>query len=134
MKRLRCVIYEDFFVSMYDTMCCDRRKIQSDSAIGKWMHRTDARTLCAADRVICDTKAHAEFFMREFGTNSGVCRTSDKTGLAGDDRYEVLYLEADKEIYRVRGLDREQTIRDKHIFVPMGSAEAIVKAVSSANL
>ncbi len=97
MKRSGCKIYEDFFVSLYDTMCCDRRRFRPDSIVGKWMHRIDERTFLAADKVICDTKAHADYFAREFGT--------------GEESLNVLYLEADNDIYRIHGLDRKETLK-----------------------
>ena len=112
MKHLGCEIYEDFFVSLYDTMCCDRRKFRPDSVIGKWMHRIDARTLSLADKVICDTKAHTEYFAREFGTIEESLKESGMSCNGQNDMYEVLYLEADREIYKVRRLDRAQTIKD----------------------
>ncbi|MCR4754393.1 MAG: group 1 glycosyl transferase [Lachnospiraceae bacterium] len=97
MRRSKCKIYEDFFVSLYDTMCCDRNKFRPDSLLGRWMHRIDERTLCAADRVICDTKAHGEFFVREFGVDEKLL--------------SVLYLEANWEIYRIKGINREETVK-----------------------
>lgn len=96
MKRSGRNIYEDFFVSLYDTMCFDRRKFSPNSVIGKWMHRIDALALSAVDRVICDTKAHAEFFVQEFGAN--------------DEMLNVLYVEANREIYKIRGIDRRETL------------------------
>lgn len=44
-------IVEDFFISMYDTLCCDRCKFQPDSHIGHLLHRIDSRTIAAADAV-----------------------------------------------------------------------------------
>ncbi len=96
MKRSGRKIYEDFFVSLYDTMCFDRRKFRPNSAIGKWMNRIDALALSVADKVICDTKAHAEYFLREFGVNDGLLN--------------VLYVEANKEIYKIRGIERKETL------------------------
>ncbi len=96
MKRSGRKIYEDFFVSLFDTMCCDRRMFMPDSLIGKWMHRIDTLALSVADKVICDTKAHAEFFAHEFGVNDGLLN--------------VLYVEANNEIYKIRGIDRRETI------------------------
>lgn len=44
-------IVEDFFISMYDTLCCDRCKFRPDSYIGNLLHKIDRLTLSRADAV-----------------------------------------------------------------------------------
>lgn len=76
----------DFFISMYDTLCLDRKKIKPGSFFGKLLHRIDQKTLEKADRIICDTNAHGKFFIKEFQ--------------AAPEKMHTLYLEAASEIYR----------------------------------
>lgn len=77
----------DFFISMYDTMVCDRNKFKEGSFAAKLLKWFDRKTLKAADHIITDTKAHAAFF----------------TELGADPVKEItLYLEADTSIYYPR--------------------------------
>lgn len=74
------VIIEDFFISLYDTFCLDRKKFRPNGLIGKILHRLDSHTLSLADYVIADTASHASFFTSEFGSDSS--------------KHIVLYLDA----------------------------------------
>lgn len=85
-------LYIDFFISMYDTMVCDRKKFGEKglmAGILKWFDRT---TLKAADGIITDTKAHGAYFV---------------TLGADPDKLETLYLEADTSVYYSR--EKKQT-------------------------
>lgn len=81
-------IVTDFFISMYDTLCFDRRKFKPDSLIGKLLRRIDRKTLSCADMAVCDTKAHGRYFCGEFSYPA--------------EKMSVLYLEADTSIYYPR--------------------------------
>lgn len=81
-------IVMDFFISVYDTLCFDRKKFRPGSPIGRLLKRLDRRTLQAADLAICDTKAHGAYFCEEFSYPA--------------DRMHTLYLEADGSIYYPR--------------------------------
>ena len=48
----------DFFISVYDTFCCDRQIIRPKGLLGKLLHRLDSCTLARADTIICDTGCH----------------------------------------------------------------------------
>lgn len=91
-KFKKCQVVVDFFISMYDTLACDRRIVRKISFAAKILHHIDTKTLTLADYVIADTQAHKDFFMSEFGTDP--------------DKIEVLYLEADQEIYYPRAQKR----------------------------
>lgn len=84
------ILIEDFFISLYDTLVHDRQKFRSSGFIGRLLHRLDANTLSGADLIICDTKAHGQYFSTEFGQ--------------GDLPLLPLYLEADRSIYYPRDL------------------------------
>lgn len=60
-------IIQDFFISLYDTFCCDRKIFKSSGLTGKLLHHLDSKTLSLSDVIISDTKAHAKFFVDEFG-------------------------------------------------------------------
>ncbi|MCD7715795.1 MAG: glycosyltransferase [Lachnospiraceae bacterium] len=75
----------DFFISMYDTFVNDRKRFSGSSPVGKLLMKLDRSTLRKADSIICDTKAHGNYFAEDLG--------------ADKDRLMPLYLEADRSIY-----------------------------------
>ena len=75
----------DFFLSLYDTIALDRKLVSPTGLVSKILRRLDREALKGADLVITDTKADADFFSSEFNVNR--------------DKFEVLYLEADKKVY-----------------------------------
>lgn len=79
------LVISDFFLSIFDTVVLDRRYVGEKGFIAKFLRRLDKRTLEDANLVITDTKSDADFFAEEFGVSR--------------DKFEVLYLEADEEIY-----------------------------------
>lgn len=87
-KLKKSPLYIDFFISMYDTLCLDRQKFKPNSLVGKLLKSIDKKTLGAADVIISDTKAHAEFFVSELGADA--------------DKINTLYLKADESIYYPR--------------------------------
>ena len=101
------LIIADFFISMYDTFCCDRQKIKPDSPVGKLFHYLDTLTLQKCDIVVCDTKAHASYFSEEFHTDIS--------------RMHTLYLEADNSIYHPMHVTRPVHLQDKFIVLYFGS-------------
>lgn len=76
----------DFFISFYDTLVDDRKKIKENSFIAKILYRIDQYVLRKADSIITDTQAHRTYFSDEFKVAS--------------DKMTVLYLEADTTIYK----------------------------------
>ncbi|MBQ8298232.1 MAG: group 1 glycosyl transferase [Ruminococcus sp.] len=84
----------DFFISMYDTMCFDRKKFKPGSLIGRLLKRIDRRTLKYADMSVCDTKAHGRYFCEEFSYPQ--------------EKMSVLYLEADTSIYYPREMPKNK--------------------------
>ena len=56
----------DAFLSVYDTLCFDRRIFTPQSAGGKMAFWLDRASCARADRVLLDTQAHADYFQRTF--------------------------------------------------------------------
>lgn len=100
-------IVEDFFISMYDTLCCDRCKFRPDSYAGRLLHKIDTQTLACADAVFCDTHAHAQYFTDEFQ--------------ADPDKLITMYLHADTSIYHPMTVTRPDELKDKCIVLYFGS-------------
>ena len=87
-KLQKKTVIEDFFISLYDTLVQDRKKCSPRSVPALLLKKLDEKTLSLGDRVITDTRAHADYFVNDLGCDP--------------DKTEVLYLEADTEIYYPR--------------------------------
>ena len=75
----------DFFISMYDTFVDDRKKVSKESFVAKLFYKIDYYVLKKAKYVICDTKAHRDYFIKEFN--------------AAKEKFFVIYIIADTSIY-----------------------------------
>lgn len=106
-KFKKCKVAVDFFISLYDTMCCDRQKFGKNSIPGKLLKAIDRKTLKKADYIIADTKAHGKYFSEELG--------------ADESRIEVIYLEADKSIYKPMHVEKENRAKGKFTVLYFGS-------------
>lgn len=100
-------IYIDFFISMYDTFVCDRKKFSEDSIVAKLFWKLDKMTLETANQIIADTKAHGEYFASEFYVES--------------EKIQVLYLKADTSIYYPREVEKRDEILGKFDVLYFGS-------------
>lgn len=97
----------DFFISMYDTLVCDRRKFSPNSLIAKLLHWWDAATLKSADAFVTDTKAHRDYFITEFGADPA--------------RNCVLYLQADTALYHPMKVARPDALQNRFVILYFGS-------------
>lgn len=107
-KFRKCDIIIDFFISVYDTLVDDRKKIKGKSLPGRFVHCLDKNTIKAADWIICDTKAHGKYFAEEFG-------------LKEKSRLLVVYLEADTKYYHRMDADRPKKWKHKFLVLYFGS-------------
>ncbi len=107
----------DFFISMYDTLCFDRKKFSPKSLAGKLLKSIDRKTLRFADMAICDTKAHGAYFCEEFDF--------------APEKMSVLYLEADKSIYYPREIAKNQdfTVLYFGSVLPLQGVSVILDAI-----
>ena len=106
-KFKKAKLYIDFFISMYDTLCFDRKKFSPNSFVGKRLLRIDEKTLKKADVILCDTKAHGRYFCEELG--------------ADPRKLQVLYLEADESIYYPRHGEKPPEAQGKFTVLYFGS-------------
>ena len=111
----------DFFISVYDTFIFDRSIFPQNSIIAKLLKQVDIITISAADHIISDTRAHGDYFSKEFGVARG--------------KITELYLQADKSIYYSRKIRRCNELIDKFIVLYFGSVlplqgfDIVLKAV-----
>ncbi len=97
----------DCFISVYDTLICDRQKFKKGGLIAKICHWIDEKTIKQADHIICDTKAHAKYFIDEFN--------------ADKKKIETIYLEADSSIYYSRSQQKPDFLMDRFVVLYFGS-------------
>ncbi len=121
-KFLRQRVLIDFFISLFDTFCLDRKLFKPAGIVGRFLHRLDRVTLSLADLVICDTLAHGRFFTEEFHV--------------APSRLHPLYLEADRRVYHPVSVQRPEHLKDKRIvlyfgsILPLQGADVVLKAIS----
>ena len=60
----------DAFISVYDTLCFDRRKFNPNSATGKFFKWYDSYLCKISNTVLVDTKTHKDYFKREFNAKN----------------------------------------------------------------
>ena len=83
----------------------------------------DRKALTGADHVVVDTREHAVYFSRMFGVDP--------------DKMTVIYLEADKQIYYPRNVDRPGDLRDKFVvffFGAMNPLQGVEVILESAGI
>lgn len=97
----------DFFVSLYDSMVNDRKMLGPKNPLARLIWQMDARSVRYADRIIVDTKAHGDYFCREFGMKK--------------EKMEVVYLNADTSIYYPRPQKKAPKFRGKFLVVYFGT-------------
>lgn len=90
----------DFFISMYDTLVEDRKRVNPGSLSARFLKALDARVIRASDVVLTDTKAHRLFYIDFLGLDPG--------------KSEVLYLDSDRTVYnREAAVDPLEEFEDK---------------------
>lgn len=105
----------DAFVSVYDTLCFDRRIFKPDSIAGKILKWYDIYLCRIANLVLVDTRAHCEYFASEFKAKN----------------VSHLYLEPNRDLFKP--VEREKKKNKFTVFWygncwPLQGVEVIIKA------
>lgn len=109
----------DPFVSLYETLCEDRGRIKPGGTASRLLARLDAWTCGAADMVLVDTQAHADYFASTFRQPR--------------DKFVRLWVGADDEMFFPRkgreGGEREGvTVFYYATFQPLHGVEVVLDA------
>jgi glycosyltransferase involved in cell wall biosynthesis len=109
----------DAFVSTYDTLCFDRKWFKPNSVGGRLAYWLDRYTCLLADKVLLDTKTHADYFAETFDLPR--------------EKISVLYLGYDDNTFYPRDVqpteDPEKfTVFYYGSFLPLQGIEYIVRA------
>lgn len=97
----------DFFISLYDTFANDRKKCRPGGVCARLLKYLDRRTLELAQYIICDTKAHGDYFRDALG--------------AEEEKEVVLRLCANPRIYYPREANKREELRKKYVVLYFGS-------------
>ncbi len=97
----------DFFISVYDTLICDRKKFKDGGLVSKICHKLDEKTIEKSDFIITDTRIDAEYFIQEFNGKR--------------DKFITVYLEADKSVYYPRKQQKRSELKNKYVVLYFGS-------------
>lgn len=97
----------DFFISIYDTLVFDRKKVTENSILAKFLHLIDQKTVANSDYLVVDTNAHGRYFSDEFHFDKSKIFT--------------LYLHADQSIYFPRETEKETELKEKFHVLYFGS-------------
>lgn len=114
----RVPIVMDAFLSIYDTLCLDRKDFKPNSFIGKVSFWVDKISLDWSERVITDTNTHADYFSNLFNIKRS--------------KFYTVYVGADEDIFYPREINKKK--EGKFIvffhgtFLPLHGIEYIVKA------
>ena len=100
-------------VSLADTMVSDRGRFRAGSLAARALEAIDRRVFAAADVVVADTQAHAEFLSE----------------LAGHDRFEVCFVGAEDRLFRPGWKpEGEFSVLFVGKLIPLQGVETIVEA------
>lgn len=114
-RSLRPIVL-DAFVSIYDTLCLDRRTSSPRSPVGRVSRWLDSHALRWAHRVLTDTHASADFMAQEFG----VARS----------KFVPVPVGADESLFYPRSNPRSDQIQVLYYstYLPLHGAPLVVEA------
>jgi glycosyltransferase involved in cell wall biosynthesis len=105
----------DVFISLYDTAISDRQLAAIGSRVARIARWIDRVSMRMSDRIISDTRTHADFLAALSGIPS--------------ERFGVLYLGADESVFRPIAVEpNPNTVLFYGTFVPLQGADVIVQA------
>lgn len=110
----------DVFISLYDSICLERRVVSPDSLLGKIIFLCDKVACQLSDVVIVDTATHAAWFTKTFNLPP--------------KKIKVFYICADETLFRPQPSAREARYMDKFVvefhggFIPLQGVEFIIRA------
>ncbi len=120
-RRLRREVWIDFFISLWDTLVDDRKRLRPESLGARFFYWLDRKTLSLADLYLTDTQADREYFAQALG--------------ARRDRGVVWYLQADTSLYFPRMQKKPEEWKDRFVvlyfgsILPLQGVETVLEAV-----
>jgi len=110
-------IAADFFISIYDTLCLDRRTFSPGGPVGMFLKAYDRWCLNRAQVLLTDTEEHADFLVATFG----IAR----------QKFSVIPVSANPEIFKPmprRRTDEKIRVVFHATFLPLHGAQIVFEA------
>jgi len=107
----------DAFLSAYDTMCFDRKKITPKSLGGRFFYWLDKHSCELANTILLDTNAHIDYFVNTFGLER--------------EKFQRVFVGAVDSIFYPRDIrknDNKFTVFYYGTYRPLHGIEYIIKA------
>ncbi|NNE40963.1 MAG: glycosyltransferase [Marinicaulis sp.] len=106
----------DAFLSLYDTVVEDRQLARRTGVFAKIVHGFEKLACVAADRIILDTKAHADYFAQTFRL--------------APEKLDVVWVGAEAQFFNARAKERSGKFNVLFYgqFIPLHGIEHIVDA------
>ena len=108
----------DAFISIYDTLCYDRKVFRPNSIMGKLSYYLDRVSCDLADVVLLDTNAHINYFVDTFKLDK--------------DKFKRVFVGADDTIFYPRDVDKDDDGKFRVFYygtyLPLHGIEYIVKS------
>lgn len=107
----------DAFLSAYDTLCFDRKQFKPDSLAGRFFFWLDKHCCEISDKVLLDTNAHIDYFVRTFGLQTNM--------------FQRIFVGADESLFypqEVKKEERRLRVFYYSSFRPLHGTEYIIQA------
>lgn len=105
----------DAFLSVFDTLCFDRKKFRPGSLPGRLAYWLDQSSCRLADHVLLDTQAHADYFAKTFHLPK--------------EKFSAIFVGCDEAIFYPRQTHNPQfTVLFYGSFLPLHGVETIIRA------
>jgi len=116
-KLTRKPIIFDAFISVYDTMCFDRKIIKPNSLAGKFIFWLDKCSCNNSDKIFLDTTAHIDYFIHTFDLPK--------------NKFQRVFVGADDSIFYPRDVERNDSrfrVFYYASYLPLHGTEHIIQA------
>ena len=105
----------DAYMSAYDTMALDKKKVRKGSILARLFHFLDRKSCQLSDAVLLDTKAHIDYFVNEFNIPL--------------KKFRRVFIGADDDVfYPVKKERKDFDVEFHGNFIPLQGVECIIKA------
>jgi glycosyltransferase involved in cell wall biosynthesis len=110
----------DAYVSIFDTLCEDRRRFRPNSLAGRLAWWIDQHSCLVAAQVLTDTRANADYFSRTFGVPA--------------EKLTPIYVGCDESLFYPRDHEPSESapmdVFYYGAFLPLHGTETIIKAAA----
>lgn len=108
----------DAFISLYNTVVEDRKMFSPKHPVAWLLYSIDWLACRAADRVVLDTRAHADYFVEKFGISH--------------KKTDAVFVGAETEVFRAKPIERDPeqpfTVLFYGQFIPLHGIPTIIEA------